>query len=138
MSSLATPIMSAALMATLQAVQETMLAQPQIPVHTDHFIHAGVYVRTITLAGGVRLMGAYIKVPTVLIVSGQTRVFTGENWIELDGYNIIPALAGRKQIFETISETNITMIFHTDATTVEQAEEEFTDEFQLLMSRGEV
>ena len=45
------------------------------------------------------------------------------------------ARAGRKQIFVTRKPTVITMIFRTDAQTVEQAEAEFTDEAELLMSR---
>src|SRR6185503_3455492 len=94
-----------------------------------------MYTRTIHLAPEVVLAGALVKVPTMLIVCGKTAVFTGENWIELEGYHVIPARAGRKQIFVTREDTCITMIFRTDAKTVEQAEEEFTDEAKDLMSR---
>jgi hypothetical protein len=135
MSSLAIPVMSDKMRSELGLVQQQMLALPQVEVQTDHVIHSGVYTRTIRLAAGVVLMGALIKIPTTLIVSGRTKVFTGENWIELDGYHVIPARAGRKQIFITGTETSITMIFRTDATTVEQAESEFTDESDLLMSK---
>jgi hypothetical protein len=53
----------------------------------------------------------------------------------LEGYNVIPAKAGRKQIFVGIEETHITMTFRTDAETVEQAEEEFTSEYEALVTR---
>lgn len=133
--SLSLPLMSDALLANLTNVQDRLLELPQIDIQTEHVIHGGMYTRTIRLGTGVVLMGALVKIPTMLIVSGRTKVFTGENWIELDGYHVIPARAGRKQIFVTSQETNITMIFRTDAKTVEEAEEEFTDEATALMSR---
>jgi hypothetical protein len=127
--------MNHALLDKLTHIQNEILEKPQIEVNTEHVIHGGMYIRTIRLAPEVVLMGALVKVSTVLIVSGKTAVFTGENWIELDGYHVIPARAGRKQIFVTREDTSITMIFRTDAKTVEQAEEEFTDEAGALMSR---
>lgn len=127
--------MSDATLDSLMDVQAKLLAHPQVEVRTEQFIHDGVYVRTIHLDAGVVLVGALIKIPTVLIVSGTTSVFTGESWIGLDGYHVIPAQPGRKQIFVTREVTSITMIFRTDAKTVEQAEEEFTDEAASLMSR---
>jgi hypothetical protein len=129
------PVMSDGILANLTSIQEKILACPQIEIQTEHVIHGGMYIRTIRLAPEVVLVGALVKVSTVLIVSGKTAVFTGENWIELDGYHVIPARAGRKQIFVTREETIITMIFRTDAKTVEQAEEEFTSEAEALMSR---
>jgi hypothetical protein len=124
------------ILAPLLETQEKLLSLPQIEVDTEHIIHGGMYIRTIRIAPEVVLMGALVKVSTVLIVSGKTAVFTGEGWIELDGYHVIPACAGRKQIFVTREETSITMIFRTDAKTVAQAEEEFTSEAEALMSRN--
>lgn len=133
--SLALPLMSDELLTNLTTVQDKLLELPQIDIQTDHVIHGGMYTRTIRLGAGVVLMGALVKIPTMLIVSGCTKVFTGESWIELDGFHVIPARAGRKQIFVTQEDTNISMIFRTDAQTVEQAEEEFTDEAEALMSK---
>lgn len=133
--SLSLPLMSEELLSNLTSVQDKLLALPQVEIQTDHILHGGMYTRTIRLAPEVVLMGALVKIPTVLVVSGKTAVFTGEGWIELDGYHVIPARAGRKQIFIAREETNITMIFPTDAKTVEQAEEQFTDEAEALMSR---
>jgi hypothetical protein len=129
------PTMTGGLLETLTHIQNEILKKPQIEVNTEHIIHGGMYIRTIRLAPEVVLVGALIRVSTVLIVSGKTAVFTGEGWIELDGYHVIPARAGRKQIFVTREDTSITMIFRTDAKTVAQAEEEFTDEAEALMSR---
>lgn len=119
----------------LTAIQDKLLALPQVEIQTEHIIHAGLYIRTIRLAPETVLVGALVKIPTTLIVSGKTLVFTGESWIELDGYHVIPANAGRKQIFVTHEQTSISMVFRADAKTVEQAENEFTSESAALMSR---
>jgi hypothetical protein len=129
------PTPAEAILRGIYVVQNAILQVPQVDVITEHIIHGGMYVRTIRLDAGIVLVGALIKVPTMLIVSGRTQVFTGEGWIELEGYHVIPARAGRKQIFVTREPTIITMSFRTDAKTVEQAEQEFTDEHDALMSR---
>lgn len=112
-----------------------MLAMPQIHIPTSHVFHAGTYARTIRIPAGAALTGALIKIPTMLIVSGQVTVFIGGETLELCGYHVIPASAGRKQAFIAHADTDLTMIFPTKATTVEQAENEFTDEAHLLFSR---
>jgi hypothetical protein len=116
-------------------VQAAIEKLPQIDIRTDHIIHAGIYTRTIRLNRGDVIVGALIKVPTTLIVCGSTRMFTGAGWAELEGYNVLAARAGRKQVFVARTEVWITMSFRTDAKTVEQAEAEFTDEAESLMSR---
>lgn len=122
--------------AMVQRAQEAIRKLPQIEIQTEHILHGGMYIRTIRLDPEVVIVGALIKVPTLLIVNGDTKVFTGASWIRLQGYNVIPARAGRKQIFATKAETYITMIFATDAKTVEHAEAQFTDEAESLMSRN--
>jgi hypothetical protein len=108
---------------------------PQINVQTEHTLHAGMYARTIRVPAGMVLTGVLIKIPTTVIVHGICRVFTGDRFLNLAGYHVIAASAGRKQIFITQTDTAITMIFPSTAQTVEQAESEFTDEAHLLMSR---
>ncbi len=135
MSLTATP---ATALAAINGLQDAMISanvDESTDVPMDHFIHGGIYTRTVWLREGVVLVGALIKVPTTLIISGKTRVFVGGGWIELEGYHIIQALAGRKQVFITHTPTVITMSFRTDADTVEEAEEEFTDETEMLRSR---
>lgn len=115
---------------------ETLLKEmPQSDLATDHVFHAGLYARTICLPAGHVLTGALIKRSTLLIVSGDCQAFTGENTLRLVGYHVIPASAGRKQVFLAYENTSITMIFPTQAKTVEDAENEFTDEAHLLISR---
>lgn len=123
-----------ALQKILAAEQQIMQAV-QIEVQTEHVLHAGMYGRTVRLAPWVVIVGALMKVPTLLIVNGKCRVYAGDRWYASSGYQVIPAKAGRKQIFITEEPTEITMIFPTKARTIAEAEAEFTDETEKLISR---
>lgn len=108
----------------------------QTPITTDHVIHAGIYSRTICIPAGVVLTGALIKIPTTLIVCGKASVLIGDGEeVLVDGYLVLPAAAGRKQAFIAHRDTWLTMSFRTDARTVTEAEEQFTDEADMLFSR---
>lgn len=110
--------------------------QPQVPIRTEHIFHAGIYARTIYVPEGVMITGVLIKVPTLLIWQGDVTVYVGgDEPFRIRGHNVIPAYAGRKQAFVAISDMALTMLFPTKATTVEEAEEEFTDEADKLLSR---
>ena len=122
--------------AKVRAFESIQLAQPQRAIDTHHVIHAGMYARTICIPAGVVLTGALIKCATLLISDGDAVVFVGDNCIELVGRHVIPASAGRKQAFFARTDTHLTMVFATDATSVAEAEAEFTDEAEMLCSRG--
>ena len=119
---------------TIGGVEKKMRAMPQIHLHTDHVLHAGMYARTIHLAARVAITSVLIKIPTMIVVHGTCRVYSGE-WRDLEGFHVIPASAGRKMIYVTATPTDITMIFPSKAKTVEEAEREFTEESELLLSR---
>lgn len=116
-------------------IQDEILSHPQIDIPTEHILHGGMYARTIRLKGGVIVTGAHFKVPSILIVKGKCAVSSGESAILLCNYHVLTGEAGRKQVCVTMEDTEITMIFRTDAKTVEEAENEFTDEAESLMSR---
>jgi hypothetical protein len=59
----------------------------------------------------------------------------GEEVRRVTGYQVVPAAAGRKQAFRAVADTHITMVFPTNARTVDEAEREFSDEFERLASR---
>ena len=105
-----------------------------LQVQMEHHLHAGMYARTCRLAPWMVITSVLIKIPTILIIHGDCVVLAGDKWHEITGYNVIPASAGRKQIYMTREETEITMIFPSDAKTVEEAEREFTDEFENLLT----
>ena len=104
-------------------------------VETQHTLHDGVYSRTIIMLAGQALVGALIKVPTTLIINGCIKVTIGSDIKQVDGVCVIAASANRKQVMAATSDTSVTMVFKTNAKTVEEAEDEFTDESFKLASR---
>ena len=129
------PVMTQDDVEKVRRLERDMLQAEQVPIATTHHFHAGMYARTIRIPAGVMITGALIRIPTLLVVSGHVKVFIGGDVIELVGYHIVPGQAGRKQVFLALADTDLTMLFATAATTVEQAEAEFTEEAELLISR---
>lgn len=120
----------------LGRIQEFMLKEtPQVEIQTEHIIHGGMYARTIRLQPGTLICGCLYKVPTMLVVNGSARVYVGDGWTDVAGYNVIAASSGRKQLFLALGQVEITMMFATKAKTVEEAENEMTDEADMLVSR---
>lgn len=115
----------------------SLAALPQVSIPTGHVFHAGVYARTVKIPAGVMITGALIKIPTLLIVSGDCVVHVEGGPVELHGYHVLQAAAGRKQAFVALTDTHLTMVFPTAAKTVEEAEREFTDEYERLQTRQE-
>lgn len=107
----------------------------QVEIPTDHVLHGGMYARTIKIPAGVLLTGAHIKRATTLVISGHVTVFVGAGTIEINGYQVLPASAGRKQAFLAHADTFVTMLFPSEAASIEAAENEFTDEADRLLSR---
>lgn len=122
-------------LAKIDLLQGLLLDTPQLPLETAHVLHAGVYARTIRMPAETVLTGALIKIPTLLVVSGVANVWTDQGWLRLSRYTVLPGMAGRKQIFVARTAVDMTMMFPTQAKTVDEAEREFTDEYELLMSR---
>ena len=121
----------------VKEAEVALMAMPQINLPTYHTIHGGIYTRTVLLKKHEALTGAYIVIPTTLIIQGVALVYIGDSSLTLTGYNIIPASKNRKQLIIALEDTYITMVMKTEATTVEEAELEFTNEAHLLMSRHE-
>lgn len=115
--------------------EEFVLQLPQVTIETSHLFHAGTYTRTVLIPEGVVMTGALIKIPTTLIISGDVTVTVGDGCMRLSGYNVISASSGRKQIFHAHTDTYLSMIFATNCTNIEDAENEFTDESDRLQTR---
>lgn len=118
-------------------IAEVSATVPQLSCRTEHLIHAGMYARTVRLKPGTIITGVLLKRATILITDGRALVLVGDEWAGIEGYNVIPGSAGRKQVFVAITELALTMMFPTQAKTVDEAEREFTDEYDLLYSRGD-
>lgn len=109
----------------------------EVDIPLEHFIHEGVYYRTCFVPKDVAIIGALVKIPTTVIVSGNCYVTLGNTVGRLEGYHVIKAEAGRRQAFRAITDTYITMCFRTDSKDVKEAEKEFTDEWVLLTTNRE-
>jgi len=131
------PAMTSEAVDKAREVEHRMLGMPQVELPVSHALHAGMYHRTITVPAGVAITGALIRVPTLLVVDGHCEVFTGPEVAILEGHHVLQCQPNRKQVFLAHEDTHLTMIFPTTATTVEEAENEFTDEAARLQSRKE-
>lgn len=109
----------------------------EVDIPIEHFIHEGVYYRTCKVPKDTAIIGAFIKIPTTVVVSGDCYVTLGNTIGRLEGYNVIKAEAGRRQAFRAVEDTYITMCFKTGSTDVKEAEKEFTDEWMLLTTNRE-
>lgn len=115
--------------------EEVAKRLPQVHILTSHIIHAGCYARTIRIPAGVFITGALIKRSTLLIIHGHFLAYIGQDKpVEYKGYNVLTASANRKSAYSAITDTTMTMLFATNAKTVAEAEAEFTDETDLLIS----
>jgi hypothetical protein len=130
------PAMSQQAIDRVRELEAALLTMPQIAMATEHVLHGGLYSRTICVPAGVVLTGAFIQVPTLLIVNGDATVNTGEGGHRLTGHHVLAASAGRRQAFLAHADTYLTMVFATQAKTVAEAEDEFTNEAHLLISRS--
>jgi hypothetical protein len=128
------PATAPEMLSLLLEARKIIKSTPQVELPTEHVIHAGMYARTVRMPAGTILAGALIKVPTMVIVNGHTKVFVKDGVSEIDGFNVFPASANRMQIFVAVTPVEITMMFPTQAKTVEECEREFTDEHEQLLS----
>jgi len=121
--------------AAVRRLETALRALPQAAIDTAHLLHAGLYARTIRIPAGVILTGAEITRATVLVFHGHAAVTIGDDTAELAGFHVLPAAAQRKTAFLALADCHLTMLFASDARSVEAAETQFTDEPDLLMSR---
>jgi hypothetical protein len=116
---------------------DELLKLPQIPFVTEHMLHGGIYTRTIRLPAFTAIVAVLIKVPTSLIFAGEADIYTNGELVRVNGYSVLPGSAMRKVAAVTYSPFAVSMMFATTAKTVEEAEKEFTDEFDLLVPLSE-
>jgi hypothetical protein len=130
----ALPPASPELLSAVRAAEAVWLKLPQVSLTTEHLFHAGMYARTIRIKADHLLTGVLIKRATILVISGSVLMLTDSEWVRFDGYNVVAGSAGRKPMFAVLSDSEFTMLFPTDAKTVEEAQAEFTDEADQLLS----
>lgn len=129
------PAMTAQAIDKVRELEAITRDLPQVEIATEHVLHGGMYARTICIPAGVVLTGVFIRVPTLLVFDGNATVNAGDDTVTLVGYHVLAASAHRRQAFLAHADTRLTMVFATQAKTVAEAEDEFTDEAHLLFSR---
>jgi len=128
-------------MMTLKQIEQAKQAEEhirtldRIKCITQHTLHAGIYSRTLFMPKGSVVAGVIIQVPTTLILSGKMAVYIGDDITHIDGYNVLPTIGDRKQVVYAIEDSYATLLFKTEAKTIEEAEQEMTSEYSRLMSR---
>lgn len=118
------------------AFENTMKQLPQVAICTEHLIHAGMYARTIVIPAGTAVTGVLIKIPTIVVISGQCTFYNGDGTTNVNGCQVFAASGKRKQACYAITDTTWTMLFKTDEKSVEGCESVFTEEPERLASRG--
>ena len=115
-------------LAVARNIETILKSCPQIFLEPEEHLHAGLYARTIRVPAGVILTGALIKIPTLLIVSGEVMMSIGDQVRRYSGTTILEGCAGRKTVFRAIGDVVITMAFASDASDFDEAVKQFTDE----------
>lgn len=129
------PPASHEMLGKVRKLEDKILEHVQTEFVTEHVFHAGMYARTVRIPQNIIFTSVLIKRATLLITHGDLLVLAGDRWVAWYGYHVVSAEAGRKQVYVAQSPVELTMVFPTLATTVEQAEAEFTDETESLLSR---
>ena len=83
-------------------------------------------------------IGSLINKATILIVNGPCSMLIGDKRVDLEGYNVLAGLPGRKSMSVTRGPVEMTMICPTSAVSVEEAENEIFAEADMLVSRREM
>lgn len=121
----------------VQLIEDVLKECEQEELTTWHTLHGGIYTRTIRLSKGQIISSATINKPTTLTINGHLLVYLGDSQQVVEGYGVVPASAGRKQIMVALQDSIISMAFATNAETIGEAEEEYTDAVNTLSSRRE-
>ena len=106
--------------------------QYQIDPPTEQFIYGGIYTRTIFIPKGCAVLGALIKIPTTCVLHGDVLLSNGIDVVRSTGFACYKGIPHRRCFAYALEDTYFTTHNPTKATTIEEAEKEFTDEWYLL------
>ena len=132
------PAPSAHTLDQLTRLQTLMADLPEVPLPTEHLLHGGMYARTVRRDFDSVTIGSLINKATILIVNGPCSMLIGDKRVDLEGYNVLAGLPGRKSMSVTRGPVEMTMICPTSAVSVEEAENEIFAEADMLVSRREM
>lgn len=108
---------------------------PQLRIPIVHSLHGGVYTRTAKIPAGATVVSVMIDTETTVLAHGDWQVWQDGQWITFEGFQVIPGAVGRRQIARALTDCVITMLFPSNAMTVDEAEQEMSHEFAMLQSQ---
>lgn len=121
-------------LARLREVLETL---PAVHLDTVQKLYAGCYSRTLFIPAGTVVESVEIKCATQLVVVGHARFSDGDHTTEVNGVHVFTGLPGRKGACYAISDVVTVMFFASGAKTFDEAEHEFTNEVDDLLTTKE-
>lgn len=105
----------------------------QADIEIKHDLCGNLYSRYCFIPKDVVVVGALLKVPTLLIVNGDCVIFDGEKTQRVTGYKMLQGQAYRQSAFRALEDTSLTMLAVVEGcSTVEEAEKFITDQSALL------
>ena len=121
----------------VREIEQTILKMPQLIIEINDFIHGKMYSRTMFCPAGAIVTGALSKIDNICIMHGDVTVTTDYGLQRFTGYHVLPSFGGGKRALLFHADTYWTTLIHTETTDCKIAEEEFTDEADMLQSRKE-
>lgn len=121
--------------AAVHALQNNLMAMPQVDVAIEHLVHGGMYARTALIPANTVLTGAQTNADNICVVCGDITVTTDDGVKRLTGFHVLPASAGAKRAGLAHADTWWTMLARTDLQDVSDIEEALTGEADLLQTR---
>ena len=119
----------------VRALEDEVLALPQVDLSTTHVLCGGIYARTITIPAGVVLTGAAHKKDHVCVAQGDITVLTDDGPKRLHGQHVLATKAGMKRAGVAHAETRWTTLCRTDLTDLAAIEDELVEEPEKLQTR---
>jgi len=94
-------------------LEAKMLEQQQSAIPVEHLVHGGMYARSVKVPAGTLLTGNIYKYDHIeVMASGVLMVTTDDGQSRLlEGYNLMPALTGKKRAAYAIEDT-VWITFH--------------------------
>lgn len=119
----------------VRRLESQLLAMPQVDLQTQTLLHGGMCARTILVPAGVALTGALTRKANVCVVIGDITVTTDEGTKRLTGFHVLPAAGGLKRAGFAHADTFWVTVWPTEAACAEDAEDDMTDESDMLQTR---
>ena len=131
------PHEDAALMerASIEQLEEMILAVPQVDLRTEQKLSGMVYARTIHIPAGTVLTGATHRKDHINVVCGDITVTTDDGPVRFTGYHVIETKAGSKRAGIAHTDTTWTTLCATELTDFEAIEDELVVESARLQTR---